>query len=349
MIMNSDMNEVYSSILDATTALVKFVDETKILKGALIGVAAFAGIKAFMSIKTGATEAYIELNKFTNAVKIANSTEISTAEYNKLLLLSDGLSKKQMKLILTTNSLTVAQKKQLLMSSGLSKEEAIATLQAWKMSVANNGLSASTTSVSNAFKGLWLTLKANPLILITSAIAIGVSAWQKYKQAQEEASQKASEAANTYKEQSSSIDDAVTKYKELHQQLLAAKGNEEETASVKSQLLDLQKQLNEQFGEEYGNINLVTDAYKDHTEAIKAYNKEAANTLLNENRTELNRAEDKMTDDNVYMLGNLDGLTKADELGTLDKIKKFAADNNIQFSDMGGFNLQEMRKKQQKQ
>lgn len=337
MIMNSDMNEVYSSILDATTALVKFVDETKILKGALIGVAAFAGIKAFMSIKTGATEAYIELNKFTNAVKIANSTEISTAEYNKLLLLSDGLSKKQMKLILTTNSLTVAQKKQLLMSSGLSKEEAIATLQAWKMSVANNGLSASTTSVSNAFKGLWLTLKANPLILITSAIAIGVSAWQKYKQAQEEASQKASEAANTYKEQSSSIDDAVTKYKELHQQLLAAKGNEEETASVKSQLLDLQKQLNEQFGEEYGNINLVTDAYKDHTEAIKAYNKEAANTLLNENRTELNRAEDKMTDDNVYMLGNLDGLTKADELGTLDKIKKFAADNNIQFSDMGGF------------
>lgn len=125
--------------------------------------------------------------------------------------------------------------------------------------------------------------------------------------------------------------------KELPQQLLAAKGNEEETASVKSQLLDLQKQLNEQFGEEYGNINLVTDAYKDHTEAIKAYNKEAANTLLNENRTELNRAEDKMTDDNVYMLGNLDGLTKADELGTLDKIKKFAADNNIQFSDMGGF------------
>lgn len=337
MIMNSNMNEVYSSILDATTALVKFVDETKILKGALTGFAAFAGIKAFMSIKTGATEAYIELNKFTNAVKIANSTEISTAEYNKLLLLSDGLSKKQMKLILTTNSLTVAQKKQLLMSSGLSKEEAIATLQAWKMSVANNGLSASTTSVSNAFKGLWLTLKANPLILITSAIAIGVSAWQKYKQAQEEASQKASEAANTYKEQSSSIDDAVEKYKELHQQLLAAKGNEEETASVKSQLLDLQKQLNEQFGEEYGNINLVTDAYKDHTEAIKAYNKEAANTLLNKNRTELNRAEDKMTEDNVYMLGNLDGLTKADELGTLDKIKKFAADNNIQFSDMGGF------------
>lgn len=67
MIMNSDMGNVYGDILDATTALVKFVDETNLLKGALTGLATFGGIKAFMTIKTGAMEAYVELNKFKNA------------------------------------------------------------------------------------------------------------------------------------------------------------------------------------------------------------------------------------------------------------------------------------------
>lgn len=185
-VLNSDMQSVYGDILDATTALVKFIDETNALKGALSGLIAFGGIKAFISIKAGAIEAYTELNKFTNAMNIASKTNISTTQFEKLLLLSDGLSKKQMKLVLSTNSLTVAQKKQLLMASGLSEEESIAALQAWKMTAANNGLTASTTLTSNAFKGLWLTLKANPLILLTSAITIGVSAWQRYKQSIEE-------------------------------------------------------------------------------------------------------------------------------------------------------------------
>lgn len=334
-VMDSDMNEVYGNILDATTALVKFVDETNALKGALTGLATFAGIKAFMSIKAGATEAYVELNKFTNAVKIAGSTNISTAEFDKLLLLSDGLSKKQMKLVLSTNSLTVAQKKQLLIASGLSEEESIATLQAWKMSAANNGLTASTTSASNAFKGLWLTLKANPLILVMSAVTIGVSAWQKYKQSIEEVNQATSDAASTYKSQSSSIEEYISKYQDLRKQLIEAKGNEEATQSVKEQLLDLQKQLNNEFGTEYGKLNLVTNAYKDQTEAIKAYNKEAANDYLNKNRKGIKIATDKMTEDNKYSLGTMNGLVNADELDILEKIKEIASDNGINFTSSG--------------
>lgn len=334
-VMDSDMNEVYGNILDATTALVKFVDETNALKGALTGLATFAGIKAFMSIKAGATEAYVELNKFTNAVKIAGSTNISTAEFDKLLLLSDGLSKKQMKLVLSTNSLTVAQKKQLLIASGLSEEESIATLQAWKMSAANNGLTASTTSASNAFKGLWLTLKANPLILVMSAVTIGVSAWQKYKQSIEEVNQATSDAASTYKSQSSSIEEYIFKYQDLRKQLIEAKGNEEATQSVKEQLLDLQKQLNNEFGTEYGKLNLVTNAYKDQTEAIKAYNKEAANDYLNKNRKGIKIATDKMTEDNKYSLGTMNGLVNADELDILEKIKEIASDNGINFTSSG--------------
>lgn len=336
-IMNSDINAVYGNILEATTALVEFIDKTNALKGALSGLAAYAGIKAFMNIKTGAIEAYTELNKFTNAVKIAGSANISTADFDKLLLLSDGLSKRQMKLVLSTNSLTLAQKKELLVASGLSEQEAIATLQTWKMSAANNGLTVSTTSASNAMKGFILTLKANPLLLLASAVTIGASAWQKYKQSIEEADQVASEAASTYENQSSSIEEYISQYQELRKQLIGAKGNEEETKVVKEQLLELQKQINEEFGNEYGKLNLVTDAYKDQTEAIRAYNKEAANDFLNKNRKAIQRATDKMTEDKTYYLGSLNYSVDDSELPIIEKIKSIASDNGIQLLDDNSF------------
>lgn len=208
MIMNSDMGNVYGDILDATTALVKFVDETNLLKGALTGLATFGGIKAFMTIKTGAMEAYVELNKFKNAMDIVKSTNISTAQFDKLLLLSEGLSKSQMKQVLSTNSLTMAQKKQLLMVSGLSEEESVAALQAWKMTAANNGLTASTTSASNAFKGLTMMIKANPFMIAVTAITIGVAAWQKYKQSIEDVKDRIDELSD-------SISTSESEYKSL--------------------------------------------------------------------------------------------------------------------------------------
>ena len=190
-------NLLNANILDATTALVKFVDETNLLKGALTGLATFGGIKAFMTIKTGAMEAYVELNKFKNAMDIVKSTNISTAQFDKLLLLSEGLSKSQMKQVLSTNSLTMAQKKQLLMVSGLSEEESVAALQAWKMTAANNGLTASTTSASNAFKGLTMMIKANPFMIAVTAITIGVAAWQKYKQSIEDVKDRIDELSDS--------------------------------------------------------------------------------------------------------------------------------------------------------
>lgn len=197
MIMNSDMGNVYGDILDATTALVKFVDETNLLKGALTGLTTFGGIKAFMTIKAGAMEAYVELNKFKNAMDIVKSTNISTAQFDKLLLLSEELSKSQMKQVLSTNSLTMAQKKQLLMVSGLSEEESVAALQAWKMTAANNGLTASTTSASNAFKGLTMMIKANPFMIAVTAITIGVAVWQKYKQSIEDVKDRIDELSDS--------------------------------------------------------------------------------------------------------------------------------------------------------
>ena len=297
LVMNSDLSEVYGNIIEATTAMTKFVDETNLLKGALSGAVVGGSIKLFASLKAGINEAYITLNKFKVAMDVVGKASISTKEFDNLKILCNGLSKSQMKLILSTKTLTVEQKKQLLMANGLSEQEAILQLQTWKMSTANTGLAASTTTASNAFKGLWLTLKANPLILFISAVTTACMVINKLEKQAEEARQAAQDTANTYKESTASIEDYVSQYKDLQQALQDAKGNEEETANVKSQLLNLQTELNEKFGDEYEKINLVTDAYKDQTEVILGYNKAKAAELLNDNdfRGQFDKAEEAMT------------------------------------------------------
>lgn len=147
-------------------------------------------------------------------------------------------------------------------------------------------------------------------VLMTSALTFGltfaiqgaVTIISKLVNAQKEAVRSAQEAADAYSDSSSSVNDYISRYKELQEALTAAKGNEEETYNVKKQLLDLQTELNEKFGDEYGKLNLVTDAYKDQTAAIQAYNKEAANTFLNENASGIKTAKREMEKEHRFLL-----------------------------------------------
>ncbi len=157
------------------------------------------------------------------------------------------------------------------------------------------------------------------MILVIGAVMAGITAWNKYKQHLEEVRQATQEAATAYKDSATSIDDYVSKYQELRQALIKAKGNEEETYNVKKQLLDLQTELNDKFGDEYGKLNLVTDAYKDQTEAIKALHKEEANRYLTENRQGIEDATTEMTKKRTY---NLSGSNISDEVKDNEKFSE---------------------------
>ena len=215
LVINSDFDEVYSGIIQATTALVEFINRTNALKGVLTGLAVSSGIKFFLAAKTGATEAYISLNQFANALKIVKQTNIPTDDFNKLLLLSNGLSDSQMKLLLSSKSLTVAQKELILVSSGLSSEEAKLKLQTWGMTTAQTGLTAATTTLGNALKGLIATIAANPIMIATMAISGAVMAYNSYNQKLEEARQKNLEASDAAIEHVNSLSELYTEYSRL--------------------------------------------------------------------------------------------------------------------------------------
>lgn len=280
MVLDSDMSKVYGSIIEATTALVKFIDKTGALKGTLSGLVAVMGIKAFVTFKTGIHEAYIELNKFKNAMDIVGKSRVSVKNFDKLLLLTNGLSKSQLKMVVSSKALTQAQRQQLLMASGLSQKEAELQLKTWQLARSTTGLTASTTSAKNALGGLWTIIKSNPIGMIGTAVSAGMMIWQKYKSSVEEHEQKMKEASEelnqTWQDEKSAIDDAISKYDEYNKKLQDNTLSISEVNDVKSQLKDIQGKLIETFGDEAEGIDLVNGKYDEQISKLATISKRKA-------------------------------------------------------------------------
>lgn len=262
---------------------------------------------------------------------LQNTTKGYSTEVLKLAIAQTTLDETQIKAILTAKGL----KGQILETTTAELAQATSTNA---LSTSQKTATGTTTGLSTAFKGLAASLGISTTALgaLTAGITVfaaGLVAFRIYKQHIEDIRQATEEAANTYSEATDSISDYVEKYQELREALIAAKGNEEETYNVKKQLLDLQTELNDKFGEEYGALNLVTDAYKDQTEAIKAYNKEAAQTYLNENLKGIEIATKEMTKDRHYNL-SLTGISSyTDEGSALKEIAEKYKDQGITLLD----------------
>lgn len=280
MVLDSDMSKVYSSIIEATTALVKFIDKTGALKGTLSGLVAVMGIKAFVTFRTGIHEAYVELNKFKNAMDIVGKSRVSVKNFDKLLLLTNGLSKSQLKMVVSSKALTQAQRQMLLMSSGLSQKEAELQLKTWGLARSTTGLTTSTTSAKNALGGLWTIIKSNPIGMIGTAVSAGMMIWQKYKSSVEEHEQKMKEVSEelnqTWNDEKSAIDDAISKYDEYNKKLQDNTLSISEVNDVKSQLKDIQDKLIETFGNEAEGIDLVNGKYDEQISKLKTISKRKA-------------------------------------------------------------------------
>ena len=83
------------------------------------------------------------------------------------------------------------------------------------LATAEGAATATTVTFSGALKGLGATLMSNPIVLITTALTAGISIWNAYRQSVEETIQKAKDASNAWKESTSSLDEQISKYKEL--------------------------------------------------------------------------------------------------------------------------------------
>ena len=173
-----------------------------------------------------------------------------------------------------------------------------------QQTMATSSLSAATNTLTVAQRALTTAMNAFIGMGIGVAIGLAIQAIFELINREKELAQQTSNATQELKSQQNSIDSYVSKYEDLHTALLEAQGDEKRTYELKQDLLELQKQLNEEFGDAYGKINLVADAYNNASNAISNLNRKAAENYLNENYEGLENARERMTEENSYILGN---------------------------------------------
>ena len=303
-------DDMYAGFLDGSKAIVDFVDKTNLLKGALAGLGTFGGAFVFKNLTSMIQGTVREFSNLGNAMNLVKSGTIDTKGFKELLNLTQGLSESQIQLVLSSTSLSDAQRVQLLTNSGVAQAEAEATVAAMGLSTANGAATASTVSFSSALEGLFATMMANPIILLTAAVSAGVMVWQSYKQSVEDAVNSASSAGQKFSENTSSLNEQISKVEELRESLASGTLTDEEAYNAKSQLLDIQNQLASTYGESASSIDLVNGKMEEQIALMQQLQVENAKKTLNENKTGFDKIKSEMTKTRTSGIAQFNGGSK---------------------------------------
>ena len=297
--------DTINDILGATQAVVEFIDKTNLLKGALAGLATAGVIKGFTMLTTSITKAAMQMQQFKSAMDLAKAGDaLGVDGLQRLSILTDGLSKSQLKAVLSTEALSTAQRMQILQSLGMSEAEATATLSTMGLATAQGTATASTVTLSGALQGLWATLMANPIVAVAMAIGAGVAVFSSYNQAVEESIQRAKDITTAWSESNSSLNEQIEKYKELKSQLDSGTLTPDEEYSTRQQILDIQSQITSQYGAQADGISLVNGKLDEQLLKLQQIAAENAQTELNKSQDDYNNVVKQMEKDRLYTLSD---------------------------------------------
>ena len=293
-----------NGVLEATQALVEFLDKTNLVKGAIAGIVAGGAVKGFTMLTSSITQSVMQMNNFSKALKLIKAGDIGEDTIQHLSVLTDGLSKSQLKAVISSEALSTAQRMQILQNAGLSEAQAAATLSTMGLSTAQGTATATTVTLSGTLKGLWATLMANPLIAIVAGVTAVVSVMSAYNQAVEESIQRSKDITSSWEESNNALNDQIANYQELKSQLDSGTLTPDEEYSTRQQILDIQSQITSQYGEQAQGISLVNGNLQEQLALLQNIAAENAKTTLNKSRDDYNNVAKQMERARTYQLGS---------------------------------------------
>lgn len=208
--LNTLSGDTVKGVIEATTAIVTFLDKTNALKGALAGFATYGALKGFQILAGGIKSAYTNLNEFNATLqflKTLKANDIGKEQIQALANMTSTLSKSQLEAVLSSEALNYEQRMAILTAQGMSTAEAEATLSTMGLANAEGTATGATASFTGALKGLWATLKANPFILIAAGVAAVVMAISAYQNRVKDAADKLKDSADEVSEMQSKVND----------------------------------------------------------------------------------------------------------------------------------------------
>lgn len=149
-------NEFVGNLTDATTGVIKFADEYRVLQNLLKSVTFYAFAKGLVSTKNSLLGIVTDVKNVSTAFvqletvqKSTRGTELYKSNIKALGTTVSALSDKQIKLLLSTNQLSNSQKVAILHASGLSKKEAELKLQTLGLATTQKTATAKLTDSIN--------------------------------------------------------------------------------------------------------------------------------------------------------------------------------------------------------
>lgn len=281
LVFNSSLTDMYSGIIEGSTAVLEFLDNTKLLQGALSGLATAGAIEGIKALISGIQNSAEQMSNFSNALTLLSSgSKVMGDDFQDLLLMTENLSQSQLKVVLSSEALSAEQRIAILTSQGMTTAQAEAALSSMGLATAEGAATASTVTLSSAVKGLWATLMANPLLLIIAGVTVGTMAINALAGAAKEASEaadelkaKSMEEAQAAREEVQTLDELIAKYKELAESDTQDSSTREEIKSVQGEIVDL-------VGQQAANLDLVNGKLDDEIEKLNQIKKGEADKAV---------------------------------------------------------------------
>lgn len=168
--------------------------------------------------------------------------------------------------------------------------------------------SSFTAKAGSAIKSFGKSLGANLLNMGTgmlaglavSGIIEGITYLATYNERMAESAQ---EITNSWDESNASLNEQISKYKELKSQLDSGTLSPDEEYSTRQQILDIQTEITSQYGDQAEGVSLVNGNLQQQLAILQNIAAENAKTTINKSREEYDNVMDQMTKNREYDLG----------------------------------------------
>lgn len=141
--------------------------------------------------------------------------------------------------------------------------------------------------------------------------------------ASEKAREKSNELTESWNEENSSLDESISKYKELKTKLADSSLSNEEIKTTKEQLTQIQDELNEKYGDEAEKLDLVNGKYDEQLGKLEKISKKKASDYVSTNYN--NIKEDKKYLNEELIRSTVFGVTRKIDDSEISKLEKIVS------------------------
>ncbi len=242
-----------------------------------------------------------------NFLNLLNQNDTNVKDIGKALNLA-GLNKDLAQTVINGSDLSVAADAVI---SGFDAMSTASSGISGKLSTLNKGAAKLATTLGgklkSGFSTLWSTvIKSHPLISAAAAVYTGYKfvKWQ-----QEQAFETAKNDADTWQSKDNTLQTKISNFQQLREQLDSGVLSAQEEYNIRSQILDLQKEISNTYSGQSSGINLVNGDLQTQLDILNKISAAKAQDFLDDNKDgwidhPIKDAKKAMEEENTYDIAN---------------------------------------------